>query len=262
MKIYADIASIIDLRQGMLRYLSNDDEKVIEYLNSPDYYNRTMDDFSSIVDMQKYHELELNPTSKIISLSTISHVLKIINNRLLDSLHKEGWIERDQHQLVVNIHPFKFTKDELEMFEKALRIKLDFEVDVRLIDTPNKDIHIDYLNRYGFDEIYIYKGTEWLNYNILMLTGNNRSYDFRVFTPALYTKEDPRRKDIKHDPFSLLELIVGMRLSFNFLPTLFYINVISADVLISAMHEKFSKTPTDEIFKEEIELIRQTEKTK
>jgi hypothetical protein len=260
MKIYADIASIIDLRQGMLRYLNPDEDKVVEYLNSQDYYNRTMDDFSSIVDMERYRALEENPTSQIITLSTISHVLKIINNRFLDALHKEGRIDKEQHQFVVNIYPFKFTREEIETFERALRIKLDFDVDVRLIAMSNKDLHIDYLNQYGFDEVYIYKGTEWLNYNILTLTGNNRTYDFRVFTPTLYVKEDVRRHQVKHDLFSFLEMIVGFRLSFNFLPTLFYINVVSADVLISLLHDDFSKIPMEEIFKDDIQTLQASEK--
>lgn len=244
-RIYVDIESLLDLRQATLSKLLNI-HKLVEFINSDEYNFRTTDSFT-LVNMDEYNNI-YNKNKDLLERSTVTYIL----NSLLSNIKKleqrntfSG--ENTKPEVLLNIYPFDITDKEAEVIQNLLFIKLDSCCNIVLINKPNKDITPFYIVSNNIITCYIYNVTDWVNCNFDLLDKNNLAEIF-IYFPTLYKSEGSKEDLAKitklgfKDIFGYLEFIASRLVNINFLPTVFYSNIVTANAIISNYNKEISKT--------------------
>ena len=94
-KVYCDLESLLDLRQGVLRSLM-DGEALADYMTSDVYNLREKDDFP--VDMAAYKNLLASGDFELIKQSTINFNIGTIGARMMDLSKKNTGVQGGKDQ--------------------------------------------------------------------------------------------------------------------------------------------------------------------
>lgn len=248
-RIYIDLDSLLDTRQGRLAQLV-DSEKLAKYINSDEYNFRESDNFS-IVDTASYKNLALD--DKIIAYSTITYILNVIlikisNLEKLLTLQGEFRIP----EIVLNIYPYTLSKKQVELIQNALFIKLGKKYFVEVINLEIDKISPFYLKNGNFVVAFIYDFSEWLNKHLIHLEKNKLS-DIGLYFPAIYQKEptqeelDKLKKTGFSDPFSYFEFITIGLAKMHFLPIVFYSNIVTSKLYLDKFNIELKKKNLEEL---------------
>jgi len=243
-KIYIDIESLLDLRQGTLNYLTEDIETVLNLINSDKYNFREIDDFSDLVPIDEFKKIYNNPPLDIIGMSTITYLVNVLKSKI-DNLEKRNvfYNEQKKPEIVLNLHPFKLSKEQQDIFVDMFFTKLDTETFISVIYLPIKDISPYFIQSNNFISCFIYNVSEWLDCHLDALR-KLKLHDNLIYFPSIYSKKGTE-EEIKYieqlgfkDIFGYLEFLLSDVASINFLPVLFYTNIISATVMIEKYGDK------------------------
>lgn len=255
-RILIDLDSLIDVRQGILSRLVKDPVKLADYIASDDYNFRQIDDFSAIADMQQYKLLDQNRTKDIIKYSTITYLFSILKKRVLEIDKRNIAVAETKHlEILVNMYPFQLTQEEQSSFIDALFIKLGTEVYIRMIYTANKDITPSFIKDNDIIELFIYDPSSWLDSQLNSVYESKlKLHEHRLNFPALYTT--PLTEDMKikldkqgfKDVFSVLEYITSSQLAINFLPVIFYNNIVTSKAILDNFNKNNSSKSIKELF--------------
>lgn len=248
-KIYIDIQSLLDVRQSALVILMGQ-EPGLKYVNTEEYYLRVSDDFPVQDDL---YNLLLNDISgAVLSHATVTYMVVILSNRL-DQIEKLNVFDNDvsQTELVVNTFPYRLTENTATSFRDALFTKLTTPVVISLIYEPLSTLTPTFIKHSGICQFYCYEAAQWLKlHSEQILSGSLR--DVRLFFPSLGKTQltEAESKDILKigfsDVFAYTEFIFSKFVKMQFLPTMFYSNLISATVLVNSFNEELLKKPLTE----------------
>lgn len=239
--IYVDIESLLDIRQGILHKLVEED-KLVKYINSDEYNLREIDEFS-IANMEEYRKIYEAKPVDILKHSTVTYIVNILNTKVANLEKRNNYYgEKKLPQVLLNIYPFKLDKDTIELIQNFLFIKLNRRTFVEIINIPNKELSPFFIKSSSIVTCLIYNFQEWFNLHADSLI-ENKLLDTILYFPSIYydkgTDEDIQY--IKNlgfkDIFSYIEFIMAEYAIVNFLPIVFYSNLITA----SLYTEQFNK---------------------
>ena len=258
-RILIDLDSLLDVRQGVLSRLMTDDKALADYVSSDAYNFREIDDFSSIANMQQYTAILNSRTKDIISSSTITYLFTVIKKKILDIEKRNiAHNETKRLELLVNVYPFKLSEKEQSTLVDVLFIKLKTEVYIRTIYIPPEQISPTFVRDNDIIELYIYDTHAWLDAQLDNVhKASFKLHGHKLNFPALYTTrptEEFTAKLTKHgfkDVFSLLEYLTSAYMAVNFLPVIFYNNVITSKAILDNFNKKNSTKSIKELFEEE-----------
>lgn len=252
-KIYTDIDSLLDLRQGILYSLSDNHKELADYLLSDEYNYRTTDTFT-IVNSGLYEESYKKRNIDILPTSTITYILSCIKSKLAN-LEKRNtfYNEKKIPEVVVNIYPFVFTEKQKDQFQNLLFVKLETNTMVSIISMPPKDVSLMFLSSNEFITAFIYDFTTWME-NHSKTIELVKTKDLLIYFPSL-GKDIPDEVELKKitnlgfkDIFSYTEFLLSSSLNVSFLPVVFYSNTMTAIAHLSKFDTIFKnkKLETDE----------------
>lgn len=252
-RILIDLDSLLDIRQGILHKLL-DEEKLSEFIASETYNFRTTDDFSSIVDQDKYELIELNRTQDIVLNSTISYLYNILRRKLIDLEKRNNYFQETKDvELIINIYPFKLTTEQQDLLINGIFKKLNLKIFIKCIYIETFKITPLFLRDNDIVEVFLYDATTWLDTQLDNVYNSSfKIHDIRINFPSIYKKElteDMKKKLDDNgfkDIFSVLEYLVSAYAIINFLPVMFYNNLIISTVYI----DNFNKTTQNKSIKE------------
>ena len=258
-KIYIDIQSLLEIRQSALVSIMGE-EQALALIHTPEYYGRETDEFP--VDMDKFQEMVSGDISAALRHATVTYMVATLTNRI-SQVEKLSTFNNDsgQTELIVNTHPFRLPDNVVEKFRDALFVKLGIPVHITLVNTPLEEWTPTFLKHSGIQQFYCYDGARWLgHFTEQLATGCLR--DVRLFFPSIGRAklEKKQLKDIQRlgfrDVFAYTEFIFAPYTKIQFLPTIFYSNLISAIALLDGFDAELRKTPLtpqDETAKEPAE---------
>lgn len=261
-RILIDLDSLLDVRQGVLSRLVQDPAALADYVASDAYNFREVDDFSTLVNMQQYKALNQLRTKDIIKYSTITYLFSILKKRILEIDKRNIAVaETKRLEVLVNIYPFQLTQEEQTGIIDALFIKLGTEVYIRTIYLDTKDISPSFIRDNDIIELFIYDTSAWLDAQLNNVhQSGQKMHDHRLNFPALYNT--PLSEDLRHklskqgfkDVFSVLEYLTSAYMAVNFLPTIFYNNIITSKAILDNFNKKHASSSIKELFKVEEEV--------
>lgn len=249
-KIYVDIESLLDIRQGILHKLTTED-KLVKYINSDEYNLREMDSFS-IVNMDDYKKIYEAKPVDILKYSTITYIINVLNTKVANLEKRNSYYgEKKIPEVLLNIYPFQLDKDTIELIQNMLFIKLHRKSYVEIINIPNKELSPFFIKNSSIVTCLIYNFQEWFNLHADSLR-EVKLLDTVMYFPSIYynkgTKED--LKLINNlgfkDVFSYIEFIMAEYALINFLPIVFYSNIMTSSLYIN----QFNKVLVKEGFKD------------
>lgn len=249
-KIYVDIESLLDLRQAILSKLM-DTEALLDFINSDEYNFRNTDNFAN-VDMTKYEEVYKSMTVDILHHSTVTFIINTIRTKLMN-LEKRNALygESKSPEVVLNIYPFDMTQKQIEALQNLLFIKLDKCCFVSIINKPIKEISPYFIKNMNFTACFIYRASEWIEQHTDTLN-SIKLPDTLLYFPAIYKVEDKTNEIDKikklgfKDVFGYVEFLLSSAVNINFLPIVFYSNIITSSILIDKYNKDLSKTSLGE----------------
>lgn len=230
-KLYIDIQSLLDIRQGLLSY-HLDQKTLIDYINSDEYNFRDQDLFQIHRDVL---DKTLNEKDKaVITRSIITYNIVTIKQQLLKLEKRNTYYNQVKAQeVVINTYPFILTEKEQDSFINAVFNKLGMEVYISLICIPTKDVTPDFIKNRDIAVLFIYNTSEWLDHNSNTLNFLPLS-DVIIYFPAILPHK-PNEDEFKEankggygDPFAVMEAIMKEVVKLQFLPIFFYTNQITA----------------------------------
>jgi hypothetical protein len=248
-KIYIDIDSLLDSRQGILNRLSKDVLDVIEYISTDTYSFREVDDFSDIVDMKEYSRLSKRRPKEILSMSTITYLINILKNKI-DNIEKRNtfYNETKHPEVVLNIYPYDLTSKERDHIRDMLFLKLDTDVFITIVSLHHSEISPYYIQSNNFVSCFIYDISKWMNSHLESLQ-KVKLTDTVLYFPAVYSKKGTK-EELKvisdlgfKDIFSYFEFLLSNVVTVSFLPVVFYTNVLIATSIL----EKFEIEEFEEV---------------
>lgn len=252
--IYVDMESLFDLRQGVLATEVNDENALTEYLLSEEYNFRSTDNLK-FIGLQRYREVLRHPTKEILENSTITRILLSLKTKL-DSIENRNkfYNESKEPQILLNVYPFQFTQEELDHIVNLLFVRLDSPCVINVTYSPLSSLSPFYIKSNEIAAVFMYRFNEWVETHKNAIP-KMKLPDTIFYFPALYDRE-PTEEELKKihklgfkDPISYTEFIFSGSTSINFLPTVFYSN------LVTALHylDKFTNELKKEFVDEEAE---------
>jgi len=255
-RILIDLDSLLDVRQGVLSRLLKDDKALAQYVASDAYNFREVDDFSSIVDMPQYTALNSLRTKDIITRSTITYLFSVLKRKVLEIDKRNiAHNETKRLEILVNIYPFELTQEQQISLIDVLFIKLGTEVYIRTVYIDTKDITPAFMRDNVIIELFIYDTSRWLDHQLANVQASTfKLHNHRLNFPALYhtpLSEDLKLKLSKHgfkDVFSVLEYLTSAQMVINFLPVIFYNNIVTSQAILDAFNKKHATKSVKELF--------------
>ena len=243
-KIYVDIQSLLDLRQSVLVALMG--EEALEYVNKEDYYLRVTDNFP--VDLQEMKEMLSTGDVRCLNNTTVTYISTLLTNNLVQ-MEKLSVFNGDSNrpELLINIYPFKFKDSTVASLKDAIFIKLQHPVLITVVSEPISTWSPSFIKHSGIKQFYCYDTTTWLNNHSSKLEAGDLR-ECRVYFPSLGhvlpTKHDIRelQKLGFKDIFGYTEFILAPYVKIQFLPVVFYSNLITATMVLDGFNEELVKT--------------------
>lgn len=247
-KILIDIDSLFDTRQARLLQLL-DGETVANFVSSDEYNFRRNDDFSSLVDMNKYNNLPKD--INLIKKSTLTFNFKALKSKIYNLDIRNSYMQRPYaFEVLLNFQDYNIDEKNINLICNALYTKLNTNTLIVPVRMSEKDLSPAYLKNSDFAYLFIYNSREWLNEHVISLE-NIKLENSVFYFPSLYYNdakkiEEEEKKLIKagfNDSFSFLEFILSEKIKINFLPTIFYSNIIISEIYLSKVNKELVKTP-------------------
>ena len=264
-KIYVDLASLLDLRQGTLYHLVQDKEKLADFIQSEAYNFREADKFS-IVDQTEFDALYKSADIKIIPESIVTHILVAIQSKLSNIESRNAYYgEVKKPEVVLNVYPFKLTESQTSQLQNMLFVKLNTNTLVSVVTMKPQELSPYFFKISGVNAAFIYDFRLWMDAHADKLE-NVKMPDTILYFPSLY-KETPSKEDIDKivkmgfkDIFTYTEYLFSTAVSVNFLPVVFYTNLVTANSYLSKFNDELketslSKKEDDEKFKDIAEKV-------
>lgn len=255
-KIYIDIQSLLDIRQSCLIHLMGE-ESALEYFYKEDYYLRDVDSFP--VDMLEYNALIEQTSNAALSKATITYMLVVITAKIAQGEKSNAIKEsKGQSELIVNTYPFMFTESNLAIFKDALFAKLKTPVKITMVYEPVTTWTPGFIKTSGITHFYCYEGAEWLSRHAESINGGALK-EVRLYFPTL-GRSKLEKSDIKSiqkagfkDIFSYTEFLFSQHTKMQFLPTVFYSNLITATAVLETFNEGIKQLKIDDLVPKESE---------
>lgn len=249
-KIYIDLQSLLDVRQSCLIELMGQDT-ALDYSYKETYYLRDLDSFP--VDMPVYNNLIAKASPIALSKATITYMLVVITSKLTQ-VEKTNAIEdsKSQPELIVNTYPFAFKEDTLSAFKNALFVKLKVAVKITMVYEPVSTWTPSFIKSSGISNFYCYEGAEWLSQHAEYI-GGGALKDVRLLFPmlgrAVLEKQDLKliQKAGFKDIFSYTEFLFSQHTKLQFLPVVFYSNLITATAILETFDEGIKQLDIDKL---------------
>lgn len=245
-KIYVDIESLLDLRQAILSKLM-DPKSLLDFINSEEYNFRNTDNFTN-VDMTKYEEIYKSMTIDLLQRSTVTFIVNTIRTKLMN-LEKRNALygESKKPEVFFNIYPFNVTQAQADALQNLLFIKLGKCCLVSIINKPIKEVGPFFIKSMNFTACFIYRVSEWIEQHTDSLN-NIKLHDTLIYFPSIYKVEDVDNEIEKirklgfRDIFGYVEFLLSSAVNINFLPIVFYNNIVTSSILIDNYNKDLSKT--------------------
>lgn len=246
-KIYVDIQSLLDTRQGVLAQLM-EKEKLFEYINSDEYNFRNIDKFP--VDMNEYNRINKEARVETLQNSMVTYIVELLKTKLFNMEKRNSFMgESKPPEILLNIYPYSLTEKQAELIKSALFVKLGLDCFIDVIKIKESDLTPYFIKNYNIIACFIYDVTHWLDIHLEALD-KLKMPELLVYGPSLYKQFDNEKmKDIDEirkmgfkDIFNYLEFFVMSVAGLSFLPVAFYSNVITASRIVEKFKSEVSKT--------------------
>lgn len=245
-KIYVDIDSILDIRQGILLELMDKDQ-LVKYLNNDEYTFRELDIFSN-VDMEQYNNLETKRPVKLIPNSTITYIVNVLKTKIMNLEKRNAFYsETKKPEILLNVYPFKLSEQQQEDIQNLLFLKLGSVSLVTIIDKPLETITPFFLSSSNVISAFIYNFSKWGNLHIEALSKAPLK-DISLYFPSIYynNQKVDQLKTIKKlgfkDIYCYIEYLFSNTVDINFLPVVFYSNIVTATLILQKYDTGIKKT--------------------
>lgn len=245
-KIYVDIDSILDIRQAILTHLIPS-AKLVEFLNSDEYTFREIDRFP-MANMTRYNQIDHAREPVLIRRATVTYIINVLRTKIVN-LEKRNtfYKETKKPEILLNIHPFRIEEHVAEDIQNALFVKLGSNCVVTIVSKSIESLSPYYLKSNEVVSAFIYNFSKWCNAHTSSLSKTDIK-DIPLYFPSIY--HDNRKKDeLKvirklgfKDVFSYMEYLYSNVADINFLPTVFYSNIVTATLTLAEYDTTLMKT--------------------
>ena len=234
-KIYVDIQSLLDLRQSVLIELMGE-EPALEYVSNDEYNFREHDKFP--VDQKLYLEKMSSKSPVIFKNATITYIEVLIKNKLVNLEKLNGFNgENSQPELVVNTYPYQLTQDQVRNIQNAIFVKLDVLCVVTIVYDQPSVWSPSYIRNNNVSSFFMYDFSGWMKHHSTKLV-NGDLKNCNVYAPSIGSAEltPEELKELKklgfNDIFSYTEYILASACRIQFLPIVFYTNIVTATAIL------------------------------
>lgn len=254
-KIYVDIASLLDLRQAALYQACIGDpvklDGLVKYLVSDDYNFREQDRFS-IVPEEDYAAASSAITPELISYSVVTHILTVLKTKL-DNLEKRNKFHSEDKdpEILLNIYPAILTDEHIGILKNTLFVKLKSDSKITIINMSPQELTPYFIKSTGIITALIYNFREWADLHIANLE-KTKIPDILLYFPALSYGDltDEEEKSISKtgfkDLFAYTEYLLSSVACIQFLPPVFYSNLITASLYLEKLGSRIASEPLSE----------------
>lgn len=255
-KIYVDIESLFDLRVPILHSLAKNEEELVNYLNSEEYNFRQIDEFK-LVDQAEYNRINKEKTVDLIPRSIITYILTALKGKL-DNLEKRNsfYNEKKAPEVLLNIYPFELSESQTNALQNMLFLKLETNTMVTIIRMSPKEVTPYFIKNSGIITTFMYDFSAWMNEHTAALEKTKLTDTLMYFPSLVHVKHDEKelqkitRLGFK-DLFGYTEYLYSSVANLNFLPVVFYSNLVTASLYIDKFNtvlkeEKLSKDTEEE----------------
>lgn len=258
--IYVDIESLFDLRQGFLATSDFEFEKLSDYLLSEAYNFRETDQLL-FVNPTAYREAMREPDVRFLENSTITRILLSVKSKV-DNIENRNkyYNETTVPEVMLNVYPFSFPEDKMEHIRNLLFYKLGSDCLVSVVRIEPVDVSPFFFKSSNVVSAFIYDMSTWVNNHIKALE-TVRIPDTILYFPSVLA-EKPSEKEMKEitklgfkDVHSYTEYIFSTVASVNFLPTVFYSNIVTALSHLKKFDESIKKDFGKNVNEEHIDDI-------
>lgn len=245
-KIYIDIQSLLEIRQSTLIHLLGR-ERAVDLIHTRGYYMRDVEDFEG-VDMALYQQAVKNPAIAL-KHATVTYLINTLINRLgyMDKLSSFK-NEESPTELVVNIFPYSLPEKAVETLRNAIFVKLGIPVLISMVNHSPEVWSPSFIKNSGVVYFYCYDPTEWMGLYGDQLSGGMLR-DVQMFFPTI-GKVKLDKGELKQvqkagfkDIFSYTEFLLSPYTRVQFLPSVFYSNLILSTKVLEDFNEELSNRP-------------------
>lgn len=234
-KVYIDIQSLLDIRQSLLiEFLGQ--ETALEYVSSDTYNFRETDNFP--VNQEEYQRKLNSKSPVVLKNATITYIEVLLKNKLANLEKLNGFNgESSAPELVVNTYPYQLTQEQVRHLQNAIFVKLDVLCLITIVYDPPNVWSPSYIRNNNVSSFFMYDFTAWMKHHSEKLV-NGDLREINVYVPSIGGKEltPEEQKEVKklgfNDIFSYTEYVLSSACRIQFLPIVFYTNIVTATAIL------------------------------
>lgn len=243
--IMIDLDSLIDTRQGILSKFLEDD-KLTELVTSEEYILRERDVFPDIdVDLYNKHYSERDKST--LSNGIVTYVFNIMKIKLSNIIHKATHNQDIKEiNLLINFYPYKLTEKETDSIIDVVFQKLGLEIFIKPMWRSPEELNPTFIQNNNIIDLFLYDTNAWCNSNLQLLQATPIT-KHSIYLPALIT--NPLTDELKYkfdktgfkDIHTLMEYGLSPFVVLNYLPILFYCNIITVSAYLEKIKDGIVK---------------------
>lgn len=228
--IYADLDSLLDIRQGALTHL--DVAVAVDITSIPPYYLREEDSFvtkdGQKLTYEKFKAFYETARFEGVSCSVMTKIPMFIADLVERAIRVNAAIGIEMVLgLEVNTYPYPFDEEDRAGLQDTLTLLYEGRMKVNVIHVDPKTISIKDANE-RYLGMVMYDYADFINANEENFKKHKTFGDVTLYCPRLFLAGLPPKKDLeeyarqKKDPFDLWDMALAPHVKINYLPVAFF----------------------------------------
>lgn len=234
-KIYVDIDSLLDTRQGILIEMLGEDT-ALRMVSSNEYNFRDVDDFN--VDMKHFKARRDVGDVAVLTHSTVTYMETVLKSKIANISKRNAFNNtHDEPEVILNTYPYRLTEGQALKMRDAVFLRLGSCCAVTLVCDHPKLWTPGYIKSNGVYAFYAYSFGKWMQEHCSKLETTDLK-EVQMYFACVGDERIPDKelKDIVKlgfkDIFSYTEYLLSGATRLTMLPVIFYTNVIIATAIL------------------------------
>lgn len=234
-KIYIDMDSILDTRQGILISMLGQ-EDALKMVSSHEYNFRDVDDFT--VDMSAYKAKGDAGDPEVLKHSTVTYMEVVLKSKIANISKRNAFNNtHSTPEVILNTYPYRLTERQVKTVRDAVFVRLGECCDVTLVYDHPSVWTPGFIKASGVYAFYAYSFGKWMQEHCAKLE-TTELRDVQMYFACVGDERVPE-KDLKDivklgfkDIFTYTEYLLSGVTKLTLLPVVFFTNVIIATAIL------------------------------
>lgn len=213
--IFVELDTLLDTRMATLNRMG---QEAVESALKAGYHSRPFDFFPGVdeAEFKRLYDARDKVTLAQALVTPICQLVREFVAKTLDNVHNSPFHYRPK--IILNIHPYKLTEGEIQVFIKTFRALTLGAADIEAVDMSYEQISPLYVKT-NLSVMVLYQYDQWLEVHSQSEAFKKvTAPDVSLLAPAIYFKKPEKKPKPDDDPFAAMQQLAAPFIGLALMP--------------------------------------------